>query len=442
MRIPLIAGTLALACGTSGWAQEFPSPKLALTRTLALDDLPKAPGIGTATPAPEQKETSPAATDYGITGNWAGARDKLCDCHIFFGGFVFLDDAKVLRGGLDTEAWPVSYLLDLHLTADMEGMLGWTGGTAFIDFQSHDQFSNGDAIAGDIQTYDNITAPRFVQVAQLWYKQSFNDTLRLKIGKVDVNSDSAKPGADANDAFSLVEHSSEFLHSAATFSPTIFALPTYPLGSPGVQLYAGTDAYIGAGAFYINQHQTFLKIAGAPENTQASAGGMFFIGEGGLRWKAGDLPGHAGGGAWFHNGRFPRTDGDGTTHAGGGYAFIDQTFFHDEADKGPTRDLGAFLIAGLADRAAAPMDQSLTLGIVASGFVPGRPDDAVGALCSWVHIPAQPGLLHPFEMTTELFYKIQITPWASLKPDFQYIVSPGGMQRDAAIVALRAEVDF
>jgi len=88
------------------------------------------------------------------------------------------------------------------------------------------------------------------------------------------------------------------------------------------------------------------------------------------------------------------------------------------------------------------MDQALTFGAVATGFVPGRTDDAVGVLCTWAHMPAQPGLLHPFELATEVFYKFKITPWASLKPDFQYIVNPSGRQRDAAVVTLRAEVDF
>jgi porin len=187
-----------------------------------------------------------------------------------------------------------------------------------------------------------------------------------------------------------------------------------------------------------------LKITGFPESTQRSAGGMFFIGEAGTRWEGvGDQerPGHAGIGAWFHNGTFPRTSGEGATRgAGGGYAFLDQTLFLDKT--GPTRDLGAIFIAGLADKTASPIDQSLMAGLNAAGFVPGRPDDEMGVLCSWAHLPAEPGLLHPFEMASEIYYKIQVTPWASLKPDFQYIINPSGKRADAAVVTVRAEIDF
>jgi carbohydrate-selective porin OprB len=129
----------------------------------------------------------------------------------------------VLRGGLHTAAWPASYLLDIHLTADLEGMMGWSGATAYVDFQSHDQFGGGDRIVGDAQGYDNITAPRFVQMAQVWLRQDFPNALSLKIGKIDANLDSAKPGADARDGFSLLDHNAEFLQSGAVFSPTIFA---------------------------------------------------------------------------------------------------------------------------------------------------------------------------------------------------------------------------
>ena len=63
-------------------------------------------------------------------------------------------------------------------------------------------------------------------------------------------------------------------------------------------------------------------------------------------------------------------------------------------------------------------------------------------MASWVHLPAQPGLLHPFELALEAYYKIQLTDWAAIKPDFQYIVSPSGMVPDAAVLTVRVEIDF
>lgn len=393
---------------------------------------------------PAEKADPPAASSYGITGNWWGARDTLRDHSVYFGGYVFFDLSKTLRAGLDTNAWSTSYLLDLHVTADMERALGWTGGTAFLDFQSHDQSRNGDTAVGDIQVFDNITAPRFVQIAQLWYRQALGSSFRFKIGKIDISTDAAKPDDDANDAFTMIEHGQDFIQSADAVSPSFSPAASYPTPGTGAELfYSQGGFYVGAGALYSNSRMTFLDIAGHPETTLPTRGGMLGVGEVGDRWVLGELPGHTAVGGWLHSGEFPRVSGGGTVHgSGGAYALFDQSILHEEKDGEVARDLGMFLLAGIADKAAVPTDQHLALGVSAKGFVPGRPDDSIGAMGSWVHLSAQPALVHPFELATEAYYKMQITPWASLKPSFAYIASPGGRHPDAAVVTIRAEIDF
>lgn len=48
------------------------------------------------------------------------------------------------------------------------------------------------------------------------------------------------------------------------------------------------------------------------------------------------------------------------------------------------------------------------------------------------------------ETALELFYKAQITPWLTLKPDLQYIVNSGGDSSlgDTLVGTLRVEVAF
>jgi len=87
------------------------------------------------------------------------------------------------------------------------------------------------------------------------------------------------------------------------------------------------------------------------------------------------------------------------------------------------------------------MDSNVVFGISASGLIDPRPNDSMGMMLSWVHL-TQPGLPHAYELATEIFYKFQITPWASLKPSFAYIASPSGTLPDAAVVTVRAEIDF
>ena len=409
--------------------------------TLSLD-----PFLTLDAAASGEKVTSPPADGtegYGLTGNGFGARNRLAAQGLFFAGFVQLDTTKVLRGGLDTEAWPIRYLLDLHLTADTHAF-GLPGGTVFFDFQSHDQSENGDRAVGDIQGFDNIESVRFVQIIQFWYKQRLADGVSLKVGKIDANADASLPGADPFEGFSLIEHSTEFLQSAAVYPSSMFPMVTYPDPAPGLQLFLGTSSlYAGLGAFYSNAHQTFLNLMGHPEHIERTSGGMFFIGELGLRYPADSPVLHAGVGAWYHNGEFPRIamPESMATGAGGAYFFLDHTLFHDET-AAATRDLGVFFNAGIADSRTSPMDASLALGISGKGFIPARPGDAFGLIGAWTRLPEQPGLLHPFELATELYYKFQITPWASLKPSFAYIFHPSGINPDAAVITVRAQVDF
>jgi carbohydrate-selective porin OprB len=42
----------------------------------------------------------------------------------------------------------------------------------------------------------------------------------------------------------------------------------------------------------------------------------------------------------------------------------------------------------------------------------------------------------------EVYYRAQLTKFASLMPDFQYIGNPGGMYEDAIVFGLRLVIDF
>jgi porin len=426
----------ALVAGASAARAADPliTPRLSLSPTLdSPADIPDKP-------------TSPATTGYGLLGDLFGHRARLDECHFCFEGYVLLDISKNFRGGIDTENYAVRYLLDLHLTIDADA-LGLPGGTAFIDFQTHDQTANVDTLAGDYQAYDNLEGPRYVAISQLWYKQQLGD-FRLKLGRIDANTDAAAGDNDAIDAFSLIEHGLDFIHSSAAYTPTIFVMPTYPNPSPGIQLFYGKPDgfYAGAGAFYSNSHQTLLNFSGHPETVFLSSGGSIFIAETGSRWLWDGKPGHAGLGGWYHTGNFPAARNPDSTHrgAGGGYFLLDQALYQEEIDGEVSREIGAFFTAGASDTGAAPMNLGLTAGITASGFIPSRPDDVVGLLSSWVQLTAPPDdlLMSSGEWATEAFYKLQITDWASLKPAFTYIASPSGWYPDAALATLRIEVVF
>lgn len=440
MNRALVLCDAVMAACHRGLALDVPpleTPRMTLAPVFMLDDGPSDA---------DQKPTSPAPGSYGITGPWFGARDHMEQGHVSFGGMVLLDVAKNFRGGLDTESWPVRYLLDLHLVINADAM-GLPGGTGYVDFQSHDESENHDVAAGDIQAYDNLEGPRYVAVTQAWYKQAIGD-FRLKIGKIDANTDAAAGDAAAHDAFSFMPHGLLFLHSAAAYAPTITPMVTFPYPAPGVQLFYGGEEgpYAGVGAFYANSRQEFLTIAGHPEMVYPTRGGFQFIGETGAWWKLGNRPGHAGVGGWYHSGAFALTDNPREKRygAGGGYALVDQSLYVEEVEGKPARDLGMFFTAGWSSPATIQIDQSLTLGLSATGFVPGRDADSFGVMTSWAHLPAENGAqqIHAYEWATEIYYNVQILPWAAVRPAFDYIVSPGGVHPDAALGMVRVEIDF
>jgi carbohydrate-selective porin OprB len=45
-------------------------------------------------------------------------------------------------------------------------------------------------------------------------------------------------------------------------------------------------------------------------------------------------------------------------------------------------------------------------------------------------------------LAIEAFYRLQITGWAMIMPDLQYVVHPGGRYPNALVGTLRLIVDF
>ena len=377
-----------------------------------------------------------APPEYPPSGDWGGYRTTLHDKGIDVAGSILLDASRNMTGGLTQDKTASRYLLDLNATLDTEKLFGWHGGTLFIDFENHDGDDGSTELTGDVQGFDNIDGRHFTQIYQFWYQQLLvGDTVRIKGGKIDANTD-----------FSVIEHGKEFLNSSPAYSPTVFPMVTYPDPAPGAEVFwsPANTWYAGLGAYYSNQHDTFLTLSGHPEAIERASGGAFLIGELGDRWTiAGNLPGHAAIGGWGHTGQFPKFQGGHVEGTGGFYAFGDQSFYHEALADGSARDLGLFLQYGASDPSVSQMSQHVGGGVAAAGLVPGRPSDIAGLGISWVKLGDLVGTRYGDETDVELFYRLQLTHWFNFKPDLQYIRHPGGLPvQDALVFTLRAEVDF
>ena len=118
------------------------------------------------------------------------------------------------------------------------------------------------------------------------------------------------------------------------------------------------------------------------------------------------------------------------------------------------RGLSLFFNFVAADRATATLDNQETVGLTYVGALASRPDDMAGlAVGRTEYNPraaeaielAMPGIQVPVaEYPIEAFYSFQLTPWWDVRPDFQYVIHPGGYVKanDEALIGVRTDVKF
>jgi len=402
-------------------------------------DIPKAqhPAIST----PDNVDTGLPADQWShATDDWFGHRPELDDMGIIFEASITTDLSSNFDGGLNTEGNALRSLFNVNLTLDLDRILNWEGGTVFLNFQNHHGSDASADDVGDAQAFSNIDADGRTEIAELWFEQVTPDGLiRIKIGKVDANSE-----------FAYVDNGGEFINSSMGFSPTIFVLPTYPdpAMSVNVFIYPTDGFYAGAGLYDGSLNEGVPTGSRGPKTFFQDPADLFVISEAGVTWggNGGDLPGRFAAGGWWHNGTFTRFDGSTDEETGGFYLVFDQTLWLENPDDADDEQgIGLFLQYGYADADVSMIEHHGGGGLAWTGPIDGRDDEVLGIGVSTVWFSDEPGagLTDDTETAIELFYKAQVLPWVSVKPDLQYITNPGGIGLDDAIVGtLRVEANF
>lgn len=469
-----MAASLLLACSASGASAQVALAEAAsLTEPpVAAPGHPREPRGGPARPHTHGDGDGLPADPSGSERDWLGGRPwlewdhaagdvgglrtALDDAGISLHVVYTLDWSTVFSGGVSRRA-ATDTLLDITVEADLETLVGVSGASVFFNYYSTD--GRGQGRAGDFQGWSNIeTAENDDQIGELWFQQRLlDDRLRIKIGKVDANTE-----------FAYVESASEFLNSSAGFSPTIAFLPTYPDPATGVLGFVEPCSwlYVGAGLFD--------GAAGDGVRTGPSGPGTFFgddrssdwfvIGEAGVKWRS--LPTSERGGPWWQRGRaaigcwaqtgtLERFDGSSGSGTRGMYLLAEQQVwaaepasngeFGEGAPSGSDRGVWMFMQFGRADERISEAGTHVGLGLTLNGTLPGRGSDVAGVYLSWVDLSNEPNAgFDSDETAVEVFYKVQVAPWFSMKPDVQFIRNPGGDSSiDTTVVgAIRFEITF
>ena len=347
---------------------------------------------------------------------------------------------KPLQGGLDTHDDATRNLLDLRINVDTKALAHLDGGQFSIDFQN-EAGRNGTALVGDLQGFDNIDADGRSQISELWYQQKlFDDRLRIKVGKVDANTEFAFP-----------DFGGGFINSSIGHSPTITGLPTYPDGASSVNVfvypkrwaYVGVGAYDGSGIDGVHTGQY------GPSRLWHSNESYFFIGEIGARWLLKDqtLPGHFGVGAHYHTGEFATFEGGQQTGAAGVYMTLEQKLWHQNYyNKTDANGLYALFQYAHANGHVSQVQDYFGAGLTFTGPYLKIVPDSLGVAVEAAHLSDAEGagFSANFETDVEAYYNFQVKPYLALKPDIQYILSPGGDKNvnDAIVATLRVTLTF
>jgi porin len=386
--------------------------------------------------APHSQQPGPGFADKA-TGDWWGERQRLRQVGVTIEASLVLEGFKNFRGGLRTSTLVGASTFDLSLALDTEKLFSWKGGKFYVDLEDHAGRNPSQVLVGDLQIFDKLNSAPYLQFFELWYQQQlFDGRLRLKIGKVDANTE-----------FSVVDNGLSFINSSSQVSPTAFVLPTTPAPMPSANLFytLSPSFYASFGYYYSNQSIGFGNLVGSPQSLQLSKSGSFLIGETGLKWQHAPLVQGEGNlklGAWGHSGRFPRLDGLEQRGTYGYYAILDQTLWQPAGALRDGRGVRTFLIYGRTQQTINPINQHFGAGVTWTGLLSARPNDVMGFSSQYAHLSPQAGLPHSYELAMETFYRFQMLRWAILTADLQYIINPGGQYPDALVGTLRIKLNF
>ena len=367
-------------------------------------------------------------------------------------------------------------LLDVHLDANMEKMIGWKGLCFHANmFQIHGTSITGENLLS-IVSASNIEAFPSTRLDEFWFEQSlFGEKLSVRFGKLAADTE-----------FMFADSAGAFI--ASTFGWTTlssdnlpFGGPIYPFASPGVlvsvrpndRLKLMTAVYdddpIGPCAEDLdpgqcNKNGLEFRLDDPP---LLLAEADYSYNQGGAR------PGIIKFGGWYDFGKFDDqrldvnhglqaiTGLDPLEHDGtyGIYGIIDQMVYRLPGD-GDAKGVSVFarVIGSPSDR--NQIDAYFDTGVVFTGIIRRRPNDVFGVGLAYTGISDDASafdrdsglsVIRNHEVFLEISYTAEIVPGWTLQPDFQYIWTPGGNMpddtgtrpiKDATVLGARTTISF
>lgn len=376
------------------------------------------------------------------------------------------DVARVLHGGEGTGS-TYSGLLHLRLQAKAASSSAWAGTSALVDVRTI-HGSGPSTRVGDAQGVSNIAGPSGTDIEELWVQHNFaGSDASVLAGIYDLNTEFYRlqaAGLFLNSSFGIgPEFSQSGVEGPSIFPRTATGVRVALKPAPGVVLRAALldgapvvrpdgsrgafrsgDGELGVAEAAFLSRPT--EAADAPVSPRDRIG----------RFSA--LPPYQDKlalGVWHYTGTYPDIGPAGALGAlqhgsSGAYAVGEWRLLGRGADTGPT--LAAFTQLGAASPSTNRFQSYVGMGLVATGWVPGRPADQLGVAVASArngspYLESQWAQGQPStaaETTFELSYLTQLAKGFTVQPDLQYVTHPNtdGALRNAWVAQLRFEMSF
>jgi porin len=409
--------------------------------------------------------------DYAL-GRWWGARTALYDSGIDFSLTYTNNLAGNPVGGI---AQGFTYTDNIYVGAelDLDKLFGWDGGNFIFSVLNR----NGTNLSGKYignqftvqQIYGNQT---IVWYALLLQQKFWNDRLMFKLGRFSTGDDFASSplywlymnnGIDGNPQALPVNTGFSSYPNAVWGSMgqvKITEEVTAKLGlyqvSPrlGKMAYNGLDWSIreGDGILLITQwgwSPEFFRRPVSKPGTQTSADGKAVVGKSlsdPVEMKG--LPGNYWFGAYWSAYNYAQfTSNQPLANSYGFYWHADQMVFQESP--GSTQGLtlwSAFVLS--PQEAISKLPLQINGGAVYQGLIPFRDQDWTifgviygnfsGDYAQSVSVPGQSS--PDYELVFEWGYRVQLTNFAYVQPNIQYVIQPGGRSDIPNALVLGAQI--
>jgi porin len=395
-----------------------------------------------------------------LTGDWGGFRDQMLNDGVAVSpvwiGEVFGNPSGGMKQGVISDG-----LFNVALDLDMDRMTN--GAVNDMLIHANALYIYGSSLSasdvGDFSNTSNLAAYNTLRLQELWLQKWFwEKRISIKVGNMAVDNEffqSASAALLINGTF-----------GAFTFiGSNVPNAPVYPVASPGVriQFLPTSKFYVMSGVYGMdNNSDPAVNNKNGTRFAFASDSGMLIMSEAGflLNQSPNDrgLQGTYRLGSFVHTANYDTWDsqanfanGNGSLQSAGVnygiYGVMDQQIYQHGGQA-----ISLFVRSGGAPSNTNFVDYYVDGGFNFTGFIPGRDDDVAGIAVARSHVSdvfsdaqvAQGGLPLTAETVIEATYKVQLAPWWSVQPDFQYIITPSGVQgsQNAVVLGVRTSVAF